>query len=112
MDTRQIEDLHRQGYTQYEISRLTGYSQPTISIALQSMNFKGWRMDYKIIKNPVIKEFCLQNDMSIKMFANIIGCSKDKALALLEGEREVRFSVAEFQRLLKSMGKSFEEVFG
>lgn len=112
MNTQEIERLHNEGYTQYEIARLTGYSQPAVSIALQGMGYKGWRMDFKSIKNPILKDFCLNNDMSIAGMAKVIGCSKEKASAFLYGDRDVRLSVEQFQRLLKAMGKTFEEVFG
>ena len=40
MNTQEIERLHNEGYTQYEIARLTGYSQPAVSIALQGMGIQ------------------------------------------------------------------------
>ena len=69
-------------------------------------------MDFTSIKPPTIKEFCLNTNMSINRFARLVGCSNEKASAFLYGDRNVRLSVEQFQRLLKAMGKTFEEVFG
>lgn len=112
MDIKQIIDLHNQGYTQYEISKFTGYAQPTISIVLQSSGYSGKRKQrINEIKNIELKQFCIEKNITTKKLAQIMNCSINKSKLLLNDNKNVHFSVNQIKKLLNAMGKTFEEVF-
>ena len=115
MDFELIQKLHEERKTQKQIAEITGRSQPAGSIALRAMNYKGGKngmLDYDVIKNPILREFCRYNCFTLRNVAGMIHCSLDKARAFLEGDREVRLSITQIKNILLATGLSFEEVFG
>lgn len=114
MDFELIQKLHNECKTQKQIAEITGCSQSAISIALRAMNYKGkcGMLDYDMIKNPILREFCRYNRFTLRNVAGMIHCSLDKARAFLEGDREVRLSVTQIKNILLATNLSFEEVFG
>ena len=114
MNTQEIERLHNEGYTQYEIARLTGYSQPAVSIALQGMGYNGKdRMkNYERIENAEIRQFCKEHSLNVKKLTVITGLSRNKVNQFIEDSLNTTVTITEIKRLLRAMGKTFEEVFG
>lgn len=114
MDFELIQQLHMHCKTQKEISEITGYPIYAISIALRAMNYKGKSkmIDYDSIANPIVREFCRYNNLTLRNVAGIIHCSMEKAKSFLEGDREVRLSIRQIHNILTATGMTFEEIFG
>lgn len=116
-EKERIIELQKQGYTYYEIGKLVGYSEQHVGNFLRkqgisSIKSRGTMNNYEKIQNPKIKEFCRKNKYSVRRISKLIHCSYDKASALLDNDRDVKFTLEQIKTLLKAMDMTFEEVFG
>lgn len=112
MDVKKLKQLYDSGMNAEKIAKEMNYSISYIRLCLPKYGISHGRRTAVDVKNKELKKYCLANNHSPIRLAKIIGCSEQKAAHFMYGDREVRLSVNQFQRLLADMGKTFEEVFG